>query len=121
MIKWKICGLCAVAGATVHMSVAWRYDNKHNFWIWLIIAPLCGCIVAMLHGANARFKLKVAIPSALLGWTVLLSGYSAYYWREYYYYSGGEIDFPYFMILGAAAALLAVIVHMIKQPPVQPH
>lgn len=98
------------------MSLVWVYDDKPFFWAWLVVAVLCGCVIAMLDGADTRFKIKVAVPSVLLGAAIVMTGGAAYYWREHYYNSGGVLDFPFFTVWGTAVTLLIVIVHLIKQP-----
>ena len=51
MTKLKLSGLGVLAGAAMLMSGAWYYD-KQPYWVWLIMAALCGVVIAMLDGAD---------------------------------------------------------------------
>jgi len=111
MTKLKLSGLGVLAGAAMLMSGAWYYD-KQPYWVWLIMAALCGVVIAMLDGADIRFKAKITVPSMGLGAAIVMTMGSLYYQFIKDYGNTGVI--PMAAIWAIIALLFAGIIRVIK-------
>ena len=117
MTKMKMSALGVVAGAALLMSIGWLLEDKLFYWSWWIVAVLCGFIIAISESATILWKVKVTVPSLLLGAALVMTIGSMYYGYQNYLNSGGEIDFPMFVIWGGISGLFITIVRMIKLYP----
>ncbi|MEK7116449.1 MAG: hypothetical protein AAB879_03575 [Patescibacteria group bacterium] len=112
MMKWKVGGLFMVVGGSLLKALEWHAAEADPifFWAWLILAALSSVVATMVNEPMVnfgRFKVKVAVPSVLLGATVLITGN----WLA-------SKEFSQAGIWGTITFLLAVIVYMIKPPTV---
>ena len=126
MLNWKFSAVCAVAGLSIIVGLVWLLCDTSSSWMvgwaWLIVAGLCGYIVAITPvvgpwaSLSRTHKVDIGVPSFFLG--VVLSAEMA---ACYILYRDGInwVIIFYLAAWGVAAVLLITMIRVGKDkaPP----